>query len=166
MMQRSRLPSKGCWAGFRTRSLTCPSQTSIKTGRMAKHSGLSLTAVLQVSPLVNVSLPPLLGAALLCMEGEVFRAVLKEGARLSGKLQSKEASCGKQHVINDLAKRNTGLKQNGAIALLEVLHLSLVLGVRDKGTSAGSRVQDRRVPTASASNLSASGCSRRLLVCS
>lgn len=63
-------------------------------------------------PLINVSLPPLLGAALLFIEGEVFRAVLKAEARLSGKLESKEASCGKQHVVNDLAKTSTGLKQN------------------------------------------------------
>lgn len=52
------------------------------------------------------------------------------------KSKSKEASCGKQQVVNELAKRNTGLKQN-VIALLEAPGLNFVLGARDKGANAG-----------------------------
>lgn len=44
--------------------------------------------------------------------GGGFQGCTEGGSKAVRKTESKEASCGKQHVINDLAKRNTGLKQN------------------------------------------------------
>lgn len=61
---------------------------------------------------VSVSLLALLVTALLFLWEEVLTAELEMGTRLSRKPEPKEASCGKQQVVNDLAKRNTGLKQN------------------------------------------------------
>lgn len=146
MMQRSRPRSRGCWAGFRTKFLTCPSRTSTRTGRMAKRWGLWLTAVLQVSfaLMVSVLLLSLLVPDLLLMkEGDFQRGAggCWATARLLRKLESEEASCWAAHCRRP-SQEKYWPRAECTTALLEVPPLSFVLGAWDEGTNAGSQMAE------------------------
>lgn len=140
MMQRSRPLSRGCWAGSRTKFLTCQSQTSTRTGRMAKHWVLLLTAALQVSSLfwcpvfsllvVLVAAFPM-GGGFHCWARDWNEAFKKTKKVQRDQLQE-AASC------KLLGREKFWPEAECVIALWEAPHLSFVLGARDKGTNAGS----------------------------
>lgn len=152
-MQRSRPLSRGFWAGSRTKFLTCQSQTSIRTGRMAKHWVLLWTAVLQVSPLFwwpMFSLLVIIVAALLMGGGSHcwawdWNESFKKTKRVHRDQLQEAASC------KLLGQEKFWPVAECVIALWGMPHLSFVLGARDKGTNAGFEMEEglfpRQVPT-------------------